>query len=247
MTIHIFNAFTCNARWPSKLKTGTVCMLVETEQGLTLIDTGLGLEDYHHPHAMVNLFRILTEMPFNPDETAINQVRKLGYQPEDVHHIVLTHMHFDHCGGLPDFPWAQVHVHRREFEAFTGKMHHWTDLAYIRRHIARVKDWNLYDTGDENWYDFKAIRLPFKPEMWLVPLHGHSRGHCGVAVKLEKGWYFNAADAGAVYNNSTPSWLIKFVLGPHDARLRHFMNAHPEAILCNSHMFPEWFETKVYT
>jgi len=246
MPIHIFNGFTCNARWPSTLKTGTVCMLVETEQGLVLIDTGPGVEDYTHPHAMLKLYRIITELPFDVHETAVNQIRQLGYQPEDVRDIILTHMHFDHCGGLPDFPWAKVHVHRREFEAFTQKMRRWTDIAYIQRHISHVTDWILYDDGDERWFDFKAIRLPFTPEMWLVPLHGHSWGHCGVAVKLENGWYFNAADAGAVYNNKTPAWLIKMVLGPHDARLRQFMRLHPEVVLSNSHMFPEWFLNKIW-
>ncbi|HOD45511.1 MAG TPA: hypothetical protein PKL21_11565, partial [Anaerolineaceae bacterium] len=59
-------------------------------------------------------------------------------------------------------------------------------------------------------------------------------------------WYFNAADAGAVYNNKTPAWLIKMVLGPHDARLRQFMRLHPEVVLSNSHMFPEWFLHKVW-
>ncbi len=246
MPIHIFNGFTCNARWPSTLKTGTVCMLVETEQGLVLIDTGPGLQDYEHPPFILKLFRIFTKMPLDPHETAISQVRQLGYRPEDVRHIVLTHMHFDHCGGLPDFPLARVHVHRREFEAFTGKARRWTDMAYVQRHIAHVSDWVFYNTGDEKWYDFNAIPLPFTPEMWLVPLHGHSWGHCGVAVKMAKGWYFNAADAGAVYNNDTPAWLIRLVLGPHDARLRRFMSLHPEVVLSNSHMFPEWFENEVW-
>lgn len=247
MSIHIFNVFTCNARWPSTLKTGMVCMLVETDQGLIMVDTGPGTEDYRHPHRMMRLFRIIMETRFDPKETAIHQIKQMGYQPEDVRHIILSHMHFDHCGGLPDFPWAKVHVHQRELEAFTGKRREWTDSAYIQRHIAQVSNWGIYEDGNEKWFDFNAIRLPFSPEIWLVPLHGHSWGHCGVAVKLEKGWYFNAADGGAVYNNETPAWLIKLVLGPHDPRLRQFMSMHPEVVLSNSHMTPEWFKNEIYT
>jgi glyoxylase-like metal-dependent hydrolase (beta-lactamase superfamily II) len=243
MTIRIFNGFTCDARPPSKLKTGLVCSLVETDQGPVLIDTGPGLQDYAHPHGMLRMFQVITVLRMDPQEAAVNQVRRLGYRPEDVRHIVLTHMHFDHCGGLPDFPKAKVHVHHKEYEAFTGGLRQWTELAYIRRHIAHRPEWALYDGGGGQWYNFHAIRLPFEPEMWLVPLHGHSRGHCGVAVKISDGWYFNAADAGAVYNDETPAWLIRLVLGPHDARLRRFMHAHPEVRLANSHMFPEWFDT----
>jgi glyoxylase-like metal-dependent hydrolase (beta-lactamase superfamily II) len=236
------NCFTCNARWPSKLRTGLVCTLVETDQGLVLIDTGPGQEDYIYPPGIVRLFRIITSMPFDPQEAAVHQIQHLGFKPEDVRHIVLTHMHFDHCGGLPDFPWAKVHVHRREYEAFTGRMRRWTDLAYVQRHVAQVKDWALHDGACEKWYDFDAIRLPFEPEMWLVPLYGHTWGHCGVAVKAENGWFFNAADAGAVNNDTTPKWLIRLVLGPHDGRLRRFMHAHPEVRMVNSHMEPEWFK-----
>lgn len=242
MAIHTFNGFSCDVRWPSKLKTGLVCTLVETEQGLVLIDTGPGLEDYSHPHRMMYVFKTVTKVVLDPQEAAVNQVKNLGYNPRDVRHIILTHMHFDHCGGLPDFPWAQVHVHRREFDAFSQKKRRWTDLAYIPRHIFRVENWHLYETGDETWYGLNAIRLPFTPEMWLVPLHGHSSGHCGVAVKCENDWLFNAGDAGAVYNDKTPAWLIRLVLGPHDAMLRKFKTDHPEVILTNSHMFPEWFE-----
>ena len=61
-----------------------------------------------------------TVMPLNPEQAAMRQVARLGYAPADVRHIVLTHIHFDHCGGLPDFPAASVHVHRREYKAFTG-------------------------------------------------------------------------------------------------------------------------------
>ncbi len=242
MTIHLLNCFTCNARLPRSLKTGLACLLIETNTGLVLLDTGIGLEDYVQPTWMVQLFRVVTDMPFDPREAAINLIRQLGYCPADVHDIVLTHMHFDHCGGLPDFPHAKVHVHRREHEAFTdNKILHWDEYAYVPRHTAHKPEFILYDRPQETWCDFDAIRLPFDPEMCFVPLHGHSRGHCGVAVKTTDGWFFHAGDAGAVYNDDLPAWMVKLVLGPHDPRLRAFMRAHPEILVSNSHMFPDFF------
>jgi len=242
MAIHIFNGFTCNARWPSTLKTGTVCALVETAQGLVLIDTGPGLEDYAHPPGILRLFQVITVVRMDTQETAMRQVERLGFRPEEVRHIILTHLHFDHCGGLPDFPQAKVHLHSKEYESFITGPHRWVDMAYVRRHIAHSPEWVLYEDTGERWYDFGAIRLPFEPEIWLVPLHGHSRGHCGVVVRLEEGWFFNAADAGAVYNDRAPAWLIRLVLGPHDGRLRGFMRDHPEIRMVNSHMPPDWFD-----
>jgi glyoxylase-like metal-dependent hydrolase (beta-lactamase superfamily II) len=242
MTIHLLNCFTCNARF-GNLKTGMLCLLVESDQGLILVDTGLGLGDYSDPTWFTQFFRIITNMPFDPGEAAIHRVKQLGYQPQDVKHIILTHMHFDHCSGLADFPQAKVHVHKREYEAFTdGKMLNWDELAYIQRYIAHSPDFVFYETIDSRWYDFDAIRLPFIPEMYLIPLFGHSRGQCGLAIKTLTGWFFHAADAGAVYNNVSPAWLIRMVLGPHDPILRAFMQAHPEVLIGNSHMFPEFFE-----
>jgi len=246
MTIHFLNGFTCNARIPRHWKCGTLELLVETEQGLVLVDTGLGTGDYLHDSGILRLFKVVTIVPLDPQEAVVRQVVRLGYRPEDVRHIVLTHMHFDHCGGLPDFPGAKIHVHRREYESFTGRRQRWTDMAYIRRHIAHRPEFCLYQGAGEKWYDFDAIRLPFEPEMWLVPLFGHTYGQCGVAVKLSAGWFFNAADAGAVYNDATPAWAIRLVLGPHDPRLRAFMHAHPEVRMANSHMYPEWFDVATY-
>jgi glyoxylase-like metal-dependent hydrolase (beta-lactamase superfamily II) len=243
MSIHLFNCFTCNARWPKKVKTGTLCLLIETDQGPVLVDTGLGLRDYSDPAWFTQFFRVITIMPFDPNEAAVNQAKQLGYKSEDVKHIILTHMHFDHCGGLLDFPQAKVHVHRREYEAFTeGKIRQFTEFAYISRNIGHKPEFVLYDSIDSKWYEFDAIRLPFKPEMYFIPLHGHSRGHCGVAIKTKKGWHFHVADAGVdIERNVAPDWVIAIILGPHWPRLRQFAKEHPEITLTASHMILDFF------
>jgi len=102
--IRYLNCFTCNARVPSSWRTGMLSLLVETRQGLVLVDTGPGLEDYDRKPGIIRIFPLVTKVPLDPGETAVRHITRLGYRPEDVRHIVLTHMHFDHCGGLPDFP-----------------------------------------------------------------------------------------------------------------------------------------------
>lgn len=141
MTIHILNGFTCKARIPLHWECGTLELLIKTEDGLVLVDTGLGTEDYVHDSGILKLFKVITRMPLDPQEAAIHQIARLGYNPQDVRHIVLTNMHFDHCGGLPDFPKAKIHVHRREYEAFLDRPRQFTDLAYVKRHIAHELDW----------------------------------------------------------------------------------------------------------
>jgi glyoxylase-like metal-dependent hydrolase (beta-lactamase superfamily II) len=242
MTIRFLNCFTCNARVPAHLRTGTLCLLIETAQGLVLVDTGPGQEDYVRKPAIIRTFQLATIVPLDPEEAAVRQIARLGCEPEDVQHIVLTHMHFDHCGGLPDFPQARVHVHRREVEAFTGSPRRWTDLAYVRRHIAHRPEFALYDDTGKSWFDLEAIRLPFEPEMWLIPLFGHTRGHCGVAIRTESGWLFHAGDAAPLdFAEDLPEWLVRLVLGPHAPRLREFKAAHPQIRMTTGHMALEFF------
>jgi glyoxylase-like metal-dependent hydrolase (beta-lactamase superfamily II) len=50
-------------------------------------------------------------------ETAYMQIKELGFNPQDVRHILVTHLDLDHAGGLSDFPEAKVHIFAPEFEA----------------------------------------------------------------------------------------------------------------------------------
>jgi len=242
MKIHYLNCFTCNARIPSNWQTGMLCLLIECDQGLVLIDTGPGESDYIRPPGILKLFRIFTKVP-RDQATAIKQIRLLGYQPNDVHHVILTHMHFDHCGGLPDFPHASVHVHRREYESFMGRPHRWTDLAYVRNHVAHQPKYVFYEEKGERWFDFPAIKLPFFPELWFVPLFGHTRGHCGVAIRTGDAWLFHVADAAPIgLGEYAPAWIVNLVLGPYASRLRDFSAAHPNIQLTTGHMWLDFFE-----
>ena len=244
MTVQFLNCFTCHARLPASWQTGALCLLVETDRGLVLVDTGLGREDYVHPPAILRAFQVLTRVPMKPEEAAVRQIVGLGYKPEDVRNIVLTHMHFDHAGGLPDFPHARVHVHRREHAAFMGPPRHWLDVGYVWRHVAHRPDFLLYDDSGEQLFDFEAIRLPFEPEMWLVPLFGHTRGHCGVVVRTERGWLFHVGAAAPFgFTEEIPEALARFVVGPHAPRLRAFAVAHPEVRMTTGHMWLDFFDT----
>ena len=87
------------------------CLLVETANQLVLIDTGFGLRDVAEPRQRLSRFFLHLNKPeFREDMTAVRQIETLGFSARDVRHILLTHLDFDHAGGLDDFPAATVHM-----------------------------------------------------------------------------------------------------------------------------------------
>ncbi|RYF48376.1 MAG: MBL fold metallo-hydrolase [Comamonadaceae bacterium] len=192
-----------DGRSPSVLQRGSLCchcLLLETDHGLVLVDTGFGLRDVHDPRSRLSGFFLRLLAPdFREEMTAVRQVQRLGFRAGDVRHIVLTHLDFDHAGGLDDFPHAQVHLMQRERDAAQAQRT-WLDRQRFRpQQWSSRKRWHVYGTrtGGAPWYGFDCVRdlrgLP--PEILMVPLPGHTLGHAGVAVRGPGGWTLMAGDA----------------------------------------------------
>jgi glyoxylase-like metal-dependent hydrolase (beta-lactamase superfamily II) len=173
--------------------------LVETSEGLVLIDTGYGMQDVRRPHPRLSkFFHALLNIRFRREETAMHQVLALGYALSDVRHIVLTHLDFDHAGGIEDFPNARVHVMEAERDAAERRRRGFiASRRYRPAQWDEVRDWRTYAGSGERWFGFERARqldgLP--PEIVMVPLPGHTWGHAGVAVQTPTGWVLNAGDA----------------------------------------------------
>jgi glyoxylase-like metal-dependent hydrolase (beta-lactamase superfamily II) len=174
------------------------CLLIETNRGLVLIDTGFGLRDVQSPYSRLSPFFVkFNNIQFDRQYTAIEQVKQLGFSASDVRHIVLTHLDFDHAGGLEDFPEATIHVIQTEAEAARDRQGFITSRRYRPKQWDEVKCWKYYAAAGEPWFGFEAVRdldgLP--PEILLIPLAGHTRGHAGVAIQTPEGWLLHAGDA----------------------------------------------------
>jgi glyoxylase-like metal-dependent hydrolase (beta-lactamase superfamily II) len=196
MRIHHLNCATI--RPPAVPEMVTHCLLVETEAGLVLVDAGYGMDDIDRTRERMGwlLPHLLRPALLRP-ETAIEQVARLGYDPRDVRHVILTHLDVDHVGGVSDFPWARVHLTRDEaLGAFE-------DPSYRERsrfkHLgwARDLDFVTYQPKGDSWFGFPCVRelqgLP--ADLRLVSLPGHTRGHAGVAMRFGEGWLLHCGDA----------------------------------------------------
>lgn len=174
------------------------CLLIETDaDGLVLVDTGFGTGDVKDPSRFSGFFRTFVGPRFDANETALAHVRRLGLDPNDVRHIVLTHLDLDHGGGMADFPWARVHLHGVELRAAQARATLMERERYRPIHWAHDPKWQAYEDQGDDWFGIRAIRKleGLSAEIALVPLFGHSRGHSGVAVKDGDRWLLHAGDA----------------------------------------------------
>lgn len=170
-------------------------LLVEGDTGLTLVDSGFGTGDVADPRRLGRAFTKLIGARLRFEDTAVAQVRALGYDPGDVRDVVVTHLDLDHAGGLPDFPRARVHVHAHELAQATARGSLHDRNRYIPAHWAHGPDWVEHTPGGEDWFGFAATKV-VSDDVLLVPLAGHTRGHSGVAVRRPSGgWFLHAGDA----------------------------------------------------
>jgi glyoxylase-like metal-dependent hydrolase (beta-lactamase superfamily II) len=173
------------------------CLLIETEVGLVLVDTGFGRRDVAQPRRLSGVFRIANRIRLREESTALRQLEGLGYNASDVRHIILTHLDFDHAGGIEDFPEASVHIFGAELDAARSRRSLLDRGRYRPVQWAHDIAWQRYSLEGERWFGFYCVRelVGVPPDILLVPLAGHSFGHCGVAVRGPEGWLLHAGDA----------------------------------------------------
>ncbi len=83
------------------------------ERRVIAIDVGFG------PSGFTSAEETLTGGIFYDIEWPEVVLGKIGFSPEAVDTIILTHMHADHCGNVTAFPNAKVFVQREEYEGWT--------------------------------------------------------------------------------------------------------------------------------
>ncbi|MFW0790150.1 MBL fold metallo-hydrolase [Gordonia sp. CPCC 205333] len=187
--IHVLDCGTL--RPPAGGEVPTQCLLIERPQGLVAVDAGLSISLLADSRGL-SFERFFIRPPRLPALALVNQVEALGYSPSDVTDIVLTHLHSEHCAGIMDFPDARVHVSQREYDtAQSGSLR--SKISYRQNIWAHGPRWELH-SGRGTWHGVDDAAY-IDPDTVLVPLPGHTVGHCGVAIKTGRGWLLHAGDA----------------------------------------------------
>ena len=202
------------------------CLVVETGDRLVLVDTGFGVADVEQGVRRLGPAPLMLGMRRELETTARHQVSTLGHRPEHVTDVVVTHLDLDHAGGLADFPDARVHVHARELAAVRAPS--WRERPrYVQGQWAHGPRWVEHAEGGDTWFGFGSVTA-VSDDVLLVPLHGHTRGHTGVAVRRPDGrWllhagdaYFHVGDLGGAARCPAGLRLFQRAMAVDDARRR---------------------------
>jgi glyoxylase-like metal-dependent hydrolase (beta-lactamase superfamily II) len=171
------------------------CLIVETSDGLLIVDTGLGTADIEDPRGRLGGgFKLATRPKLLREQTALAHVERLGFRRQDVRHLVPTHLDLDHVGGLSDFPDASVHVFEPELRAATERATMQERSRYRPAQLAHGPKWVVHAVEGDSWMGFDRVKV-LGDDVALVPVVGHTRGHCAVAVRGDRGWLLHAGDA----------------------------------------------------
>ncbi len=169
------------------------CLLIKEQGKLVLIDTGIGWLDTQYPAERIGQ-QLIDAVGYRLDEmiTALKQIEDLGLNPAQVTDCIISHLDNDHTGGLADFPGAVVHLGLEELENYQSG-----NTRYLHTPLAQGPLLKTYGKTGYTWFGLEARKVDtaIKTEIYLIPLFGHTSGHCGIALKVNGKWLLYVADA----------------------------------------------------
>ncbi len=134
--------------------------------------------------------------PIHADPVAV--LAPLGLRAEDITTVIVTHLHYDHAGGMHLFPNAKLHLQVAEMAYATGPcMCHGTlQMPFTANHVCEAvrrlfAGQVIFHDGDGQVADGVTVHR----------IGGHSRGLQSVRVRTEAGWLVLASDATHFYEN----------------------------------------------
>jgi glyoxylase-like metal-dependent hydrolase (beta-lactamase superfamily II) len=161
----------------------TNCILARDGRDVVLIDTGYGGK-------YAPLDRKVHD--FEAGEPLLASLRECGVAPQDVTHVIFSHLHFDHAGGatryddkrriVPTFPRAQHWVHRWEWDDATSNSPE-TRAGYPMQNFLPLADANLIKLYESDGELLPGLRMQLTG--------GHTRGHQAI--------WFESADSSLLY------------------------------------------------
>jgi N-acyl homoserine lactone hydrolase len=148
--------------------------LIETRNGRILYDVGCDYRKLSDPILRQHYYQDFAFGPpdMSPEQCLPQRLAQLGLSAADVDVICLSHLHFDHAGGLHEFAHAEVHVQREELSAAREP----ADTAYFADDFNGDYRWRVH-TGEYSLIEWVEV----------ISSPGHTAGHTSLLIELPQG------------------------------------------------------------
>ena len=168
---------------PGQVRMPIPSWVIEHPRGLVMFDTGLHQALQTSTERLRGLFTD-TVVDYRAGEELPTMLAGAGYRASDVDVMIISHLHFDHVGGMVDVPDARVIVQGAEWRA--GHHPKLVEVGYYNPDDFDVgHDVQAIDGTHDVFGDGSVV---------CVPTPGHTKGHQSLRVELPSGPVVLAAD-----------------------------------------------------
>ena len=171
------------------------CFLIEHRDGWVLFDTGIDpaiLSDKRYIEQAIGRFLLPRIFRFHvtEDDRIDHVLAKAGVAAGDIRTAVISHLHFDHVGGIAQVPQADLLVSKREWAILTEPHpeYEWILRQHIEIPKAKWQQIKFESTDDPLFEGFDGIHdVAGDGSMILLPTPGHTAGSLSMLIRRE-GW-----------------------------------------------------------
>ncbi len=143
------------------------CLLIEQDNRLILIDTGIGDKQDA---------KFFGHYQLHGDDSLINSIQKAGYELSDITDVFLTHLHFDHVGGAVQKKGDKLELTFKNAQHWTHKKHwEWATNPNDREKASFLKEniMPIQESGQLNFIDIED-GAEWLPDFKIKYVHGHT-------------------------------------------------------------------------
>jgi glyoxylase-like metal-dependent hydrolase (beta-lactamase superfamily II) len=185
------------------------CLLIENGNRLMLVDTGLGSKQTE---------KFFSFYQPNREDTLENSLKQHGFHPSDVTDVLLTHLHFDHCGGAVNlekdgthsiaFPQAQYWVSKGQWET-SHQPNPREKASFLTENFDPIQA-----SGQLNLIE-NASTLNFEGVDFLT-VNGHTEQMILPLIEMNGRKVIYLADLMPSIDHINPAWVMAYDVRPLD-------------------------------